>query len=313
MLRVGTRGSKLALAQTGHVIEALRRLDPSLVIEPVTIVTDDGGIADKSRFINNLEQNLRSQDIDLAVHSAKDMPGEETPGLLIAAVPVREDPRDVLCGAESLDALAEGATVGTSSRRRASQLLSARPDLNVEPVRGNIDTRLGKLAAGEYDAIVLAAAGMRRLGVGDRIATGVLDQFVPAPGQGCLALQVRDIDLTTTTLIGPLSNQTAHRELTAERAAAVGLVATCNTPVGIHATVSLGTVESDLGETGKVSKGADQLTVRGWLGLPDGSRFVEDEVHGLASEAKLLGHLLAQRMRQAGGDEILARAEELAA
>ncbi len=303
MLRVGTRGSKLALAQTGHVIDSLRRLDPSLAVEPVTIVTDDGGIADKSRFVNNLEQNLRSQDIDLAVHSAKDIPGEDSPGLLIAAVPKREDPRDMLCGAESLDALAVGATVGTSSRRRAAQLLSARPDLSVEPLRGNIDTRLRKLADGEYDAIVLAAAGMRRLSVGADLPSTALDGFVPAPGQGCLALQVRDIDLTTTALIGPLSDQASQRELTAERAAAIGLVATCNTPVGIHATVTPGGGEA----------GADKLTVRGWLGLPDGSSFVEDEVNGLASEAQLLGHLLAQRMRQAGGDEILARAEELAA
>ncbi|MBI4897889.1 MAG: hydroxymethylbilane synthase [Actinobacteria bacterium] len=307
MLRVGTRGSKLALAQTGHVIDALRRLDPSLAIEPVTIVTDDGGIADKSRFVNNLEQNLRSQDIDLAVHSAKDIPGEDTPGLLIAAVPKREDPRDMLLGAESLDALAEGATVGTSSRRRAAQLLSVRPDLNVEPVRGNIDTRLGKLAAGEYDAIVLAAAGIRRLGVGADLPSSALDRFVPAPGQGCLALQVRDIDLTTTALIGPLSDQNSQRELTAERAAAIGLVATCNTPVGIHASVMPG------GGANGGEAGADKLTVRGWLGLPDGSSYVEDEVNGLAGEAHLLGHLLAQRMRQAGGDEILARAEELAA
>lgn len=303
MLRVGTRGSKLALAQTGQVIASLRALDPSLAVEPVVIVTDDRGIADKSRFVNNLEQNLRSQDIDLAVHSAKDVPGEDTPGLLIAAVPKRIDPRDAICGVESLDELAAGATVGTSSRRRAAQLLSLRPDLNVEPVRGNIDTRLGKLAGGEYDAIVLAAAGMHRLGVGGDIATGPLDQLIPAPGQGCLALQVRDIDLTTTTLIGPLSDQNSWRELTAERAAAVGLVATCNTPVGVHASV----LQSADGES------ADEMVVRGWVGMPDGSAFVEDEVHGLVSEAQLLGHLLAQRMRQAGGDEILAKAEELAA
>jgi hydroxymethylbilane synthase len=303
MLRVGTRGSKLALAQTGQVIATLRALDPSLAIEPVVIVTDDGGIADKSRFINNLEQNLRSQDIDLAVHSAKDVPGEDSPGLMIAAVPKRVDPYDVLCGAESLDALPEGATVGTSSRRRAAQLLAVRPDLNLAPVRGNIDTRLGKLANREYDAIVLAAAGMHRLGVGDDIPAGRLDQFVPAPGQGCLALQVRDIDLTTTTVIGPLSDQNSWRELTAERAAAVGLVATCNTPIGIHASV-LPAGDGDAGE---------QMTVRGWVGMPDGSAFVEDEVHGLASEAQLLGHLLAQRMRQAGADAILAQAEELAA
>lgn len=308
MLRVGTRGSKLALAQTGQVIDALRALDPSIAVEPVVIVTDDTGLADKSRFVTNLEQNLRSQDIDLAVHSAKDVPGEETPGLLIAAVPKREDPRDVLCGASALADLPEGATVGTSSRRRAAQLASVRPDLKIEPLRGNIDTRLRKLAEGTYDAIILAAAGLNRLGP-DALAAfgrpplGPLDEFVPAPGQGCLALQVRDIDLTTTTLVGPLSDQDSHRELIAERAAAVGLVATCNTPLGVNAEV----LPSQDGAA------SDRMRVRGWLGLPDGSAFVEDEVTGLAAEAQLLGHLLAQRIRQAGGDEILARAEELAA
>lgn len=302
MLRVGTRGSKLALAQTGHVTDALQALDGSLTIETVVVATDEAGFGDKSRFVRAIEQNLRSDEIDLAVHSAKDLPGEETPGLVIVAVPKRVTPYDVLCGAASLDALADGATVGTTSIRRAAQLRAVRPDLKIEPVRGNIDTRLAKLAAGQFDAIVLAAAGLERLGIGGDIATAPLTQFVPAPGQGCLALQVRDVDLTTTTLVGALSDQTSQRELVAERAAAVGLMATCNTPVGIHATI-----EPD-GEDG-----ADRITVRGWLGMPDGSRWIEDEVNGLPSEAGLLGHLLAQRMRQAGGDEILALAEEMAA
>lgn len=300
MLRVGTRSSKLAQAQTGHVVDALRALDPTISVETVVIATNDSGVADKSRFVSGIEQQLRSQDIDVAVHSAKDVPGEPTPGLLIVAVPKREDPADMLIGAESLAALPDGATVGTASLRRAAQLRAARSDLNVEPLRGNIDTRLGKLASGEYDAIVLAAAGLARLGVGDDLARGRLD-FVPAPGQGCLALQVRDIDLTTTTLIGPLSDKNSQRELTAERAAAIGLVATCHTPVGIHARIA------DRGDE------PDEMTVRGWLGLPDGSEVIEDEVRGLASEAQLLGHLLAQRMHAAGGREILAAAEEMAA
>lgn len=301
MLRVGTRGSKLALAQTGHVTDALLARDDSLTVDTVVIATDEAGFGDKSRFVRAIEQQLRSDDIDLAVHSAKDLPGEETPGLLIVAVPKRVTPYDVLCGAESLDALAEGATVGTSSFRRAAQLRSVRPDLKIEPARGNIDTRLAKLAEGQFDALVLAAAGLERLGVGGDIAKATLTQFVPAPGQGCLALQVRDVDLTTTTLAGALSDKTSQRELAAERAAAVGLMATCNTPVGVHAVIGPG---DDAGE---------HITVRGWLGMPDGSRWIEDEVSGLPSEAQLLGHLLAQRMRQAGGNEILAAAEEMAA
>lgn len=303
MLRVGTRGSKLALAQTGLVIDALRALDDSLTIEPVVIATEDeGGVADKSRFVNAIEQELRSQEIDLAVHSAKDVPGEESPGLLIVAVPERADPRDVLCGAESLDDLSDGARVGTSSLRRAAQLRALRPDLRIEPLRGNVDSRLARLEAGEFDALVLAAAGIDRLKI-DGGTRGYLDECVPAPGQGALALQVRDIDLTTTGIVGPLSHAPSFRELTAERAAAAGLVASCNTPLGVNAKVEAGAAEG----------GKDRLTVRGWLGLPDGSRFIEDEVSGLASEAQLLGHLLAQRIRGNGGDDLLATAEEMAA
>lgn len=302
MLRVGTRGSKLALAQTGHVVDALRKLDPDLTIETVVISTEYTTVSDKSRFVESIEQQLRSHEIDLAVHSAKDVPGEEAPGLLIAAVPEREDPRDVLLGAESLDALPEGSTVGTASLRRSAQLLAARPDLKITPLRGNIDTRLGRLADGDYDAIVLAAAGLNRLGVAADVPQAKLD-FVPAPGQGSLALQVRDIDLTMTGIVGPLSHGPSQRELIAERAASSGLVATCNTPLGIHARIEHGAAEG----------GKDKIIVRGWLGLPDGSRFIEDEVSGLASESHLLGHLLAQQMRNAGGDELLAQAEEMAA
>ena len=301
-LRVGTRGSKLALAQTGHVVDALSALDPDLTIEPVVVESADSTIMDKSRYVSSIEEQLRSQEIDLAVHSAKDVPGEEVPGLLIVAVPERVTPYDTLLGAESLEDLKEGATVGTSSLRRAAQLLSARPDLKIEPLRGNIDTRLGRLTEGDYDAIVLAAAGLERLGIGGDVTQCQLP-FVPAPGQGCLALQVRDIDLTTTGIVGPLSHGPSQRALIAERAASYGLVASCNTPLGVHATV-----EHEAADNGK-----DKITVRGWLGLPDGTSFVEDEVSGLASEAHLLGHLLAQRLRSAGGDDILAQAEEMAA
>ena len=302
MLRVGTRGSKLALAQTRLVTAAIQTLDASLSIEEVVAAAPASAIMAKSRYVSSIEEQLRADEIDLGVHSAKDVPGEEAPGLLIAAVPARAARHDVLLGASSLGDLDEGSTVGTSSLRRAAQLLAARPDLNVKALRGNIDTRIGRLEDGDYAAIVLAAAGLERLGVGDEIVHGPLG-FITAPGQGCLALQVRDIDLATTSLIGPLSDPSSQRELIAERAAAAGLVASCDTPLGINAVV----------EPGTGADGKDKITVRGWLGLPDGSRFVEDAVSGLASEAHLLGHLLAQRMRGEGGDEILARAEEMAA
>lgn len=302
MLRVGTRGSKLALAQTRTVTAAIQALDGSLEIEEVTAASPDSSILDKSRYVSSIERQLRADEVDLGVHSAKDVPGEDTPGLLIAAVPTRAARHDVLLGSNSLSALDSGSTVGTSSLRRAAQLLAIRPDLKIEPLRGNIDTRLGRLTEGDYDAIVLAAAGLQRLGIGEKEEQCALD-FITAPGQGCLALQVREIDLATTALIGPLSDSAAQRELIAERAAAAGLVASCNTPLGVNAEV----------EPGAGDGGKDRITVRGWLGLPDGSRFVEDAVWGLASEAHLLGHLLAQRMRAEGGDEILVRAEEMAA
>lgn len=302
MLRVGTRGSKLALAQTRLVTDQLAVNLPEVTIEEVVAASADQTIMDKSRYVNAIEEQLRSDEIDLGVHSAKDLPGEEPPGLVIAAVPERADASDVLLGAASLDALDSGASVGTSSLRRAAQLLSARPDLNVEALRGNIDSRLERLAAGDFDAIVLAAAGLTRLGVGSDVEQATLD-FITAPGQGLLAIQIREIDLETAAIVAPLTHVSSHRALIAERAASAGLVASCNTPLGVHAEI----------ETGAGEDGKDRLVVRGWLGLPDGSRFVEDAVSGLASEARLLGHLLAQRLRSEGGDEILQLAEEMAA
>lgn len=302
MLRVGTRGSKLALAQTATVTDALLRLDPNLELETRAIATDSTQLLDKSRYVSSIEASLREGQIDLAVHSAKDVPGAQTPGLLIVAVPERAPRHDVLLGAEALEALPEGAVVGTSSLRRRAQLLTARSDLRVKELHGNIDSRIAALEAGEFDAIVLAAAGLQRLGVGAELAQAELD-FVTAPGQGCLALQVREVDIETSTLIAPLTHAAAQRELIAERAAASGLLASCNTPLGICAQVEAGAAEN----------GKDKISLRGWLGLPDGTRSIEQSLSGLASEAHLLGHLLAQRMRGAGADELLKLAEELAA
>jgi len=302
MLRVGTRGSKLALAQTGLVIDALRANDPSLEIEQKVIETIDPEVTDKARFVSAIERSLREGEVDLAVHSAKDVPGTETPGLLIVAVPQRAARHDVLLGAGTLDELKANARVGTSSLRRAAQLRAARPDLQVTALRGNIDSRITALEHGDYDAIVLAAAGLDRLGIGSQLPQTALAQ-ITAPGQGCLALQVRELDLEATGAVAPLTHAASQRELIAERAAAAGLNASCNTPLGVSAEVA----------PADDASGKDQITVRGWLGLPDGSRVIEQQVAGLASEAHLLGHLLAQRMRAAGSDEILAQAEEAAA
>ncbi len=190
MIRLGTRGSALALAQARSVAALL---GPDVELVPITTAGDvDRAGGDKSRWTGALEEALVGEEIDLAVHSAKDVPGELAPGTAIVAVPARADARDVLVGAGGLDALPRGARVGTSALRRRAQLLAIRPDLDVVELRGNVDTRLRKLAAGEVDALVLAAAGLARLGRFDVVSAPLEgDVFVPAPGQGCLALQAR--------------------------------------------------------------------------------------------------------------------------
>jgi hydroxymethylbilane synthase len=237
---------------------------------------------DKSRFVKEIEEALLAGDVDLAVHSAKDVPGVMPDGLEIAAVPVRADPRDVLCGAESLSALATGARVGTASIRRRSQLLAARADLEVAELRGNVDTRLRKLEEGGYDAIVLAAAGLARLG---RTGGAPLD-VVPAPGQGCLALQVRSDDATTRQRVADVSDPAAFACLAAERDCVIALDATCDTPIGVLA-------ECD--DPGRIF-------IRAYAGAPDGSVWIRDQVEGGPD----VGRVLAERMLSAGAAEILA-------
>ncbi len=188
MIRLGTRGSALALAQARWVAERL----PDAHLLPITTSGDRGSRDDKSRFVKEIEQALLADEIDLAVHSAKDVPAELPAGLSIVGVPQRADARDALCGAGSLEALREGAVVGTGSVRRRAQLLALRPDLRVSELRGNVDTRLRRLAEGDFDAIVVARAGLDRLGRGGE--GEALHDLVPAPGQGCLALEARDGD-----------------------------------------------------------------------------------------------------------------------
>ncbi|MDQ6778893.1 MAG: hydroxymethylbilane synthase, partial [Actinomycetota bacterium] len=188
MIRVGTRGSTLALAQARWVAD---RLADEVELVTVTVAGDlSAAVADKSRWVSELEQALLDRRIDVAVHSAKDVPSELAPGLELVAIPERADARDALCGAPTLRSLAPGARVGTSSLRRTAEIRAARTDVEVVPVRGNVDTRLRKLAEGEFDALVLALAGLQRLGREDA-ADGVLDELVPAAGQGALALEAR--------------------------------------------------------------------------------------------------------------------------
>jgi len=286
-LRIATRGSKLALTQAGWVADLLGGAE---LVE----ASSDGEPGDKSRFVRGVERALLAGEAEVGVHSAKDLPGELPEGLEIAAVPAREDPADVWIGvASSLEEVPEGARVGTASLRRRAQLLAARPDLRVEELHGNVDTRLRKLAEGELDGIVLAAAGLRRLGREAEIAFPLpTETVVPAPGQGALALQVRAGDEETMATVGAVADLAAMRELTAERAAVAPLGASCTTPIGVHARVE-----------------GERLTLAAFVGLPDGGEWIRDRLEADASEPVLAGFALAERLLGAGARELLERAE----
>jgi hydroxymethylbilane synthase len=302
-MRIGTRASALALAQAELVSRALLERELVTDCELVPIVTSgDRGVAgaDKSRWVAELEEALLREEIDLAVHSAKDVPAELRDGLALLGAPPRAAPEDVLCGAEGLDALRAGARVGTSSLRRSAQLRAARADLDVASMRGNVDTRLRKLADGgaeRIDALVLARAGLERLGREEAIGA-VLDpaSFVPAPGQGILALQGRAGDERSREAAGAISDAHTLACLLAERALARGLSASCRTPLGAHA----------------LADGAGRLRLRAWLGLPDGSAWLSDEQSGERGAGEELGHELARRLALAGAGEILREAEQMA-
>jgi hydroxymethylbilane synthase len=283
-VRLGTRGSALALAQARAVADALGGA------ELVTITTAgdrDRARGDKERWVREIDAALLRGDVDLAVHSAKDVPAQLAQGIVIAAVPPRADPHDALCGARSLNDLPDGARVGTSSLRRAAQLRALRDDLDIRELRGNVDTRLDRLHAGDYDAIVLARAGLDRLGRGAE-ATGVLREMIPAAGQGALAVTVRDGDGAARAAVERISDAAALRCLTAERALVRALEADCHTPVGAHAVLD----------------GA-ALELRAFVGAPDGAMWVRDELAGDDPEA--LGAAVAARLRAAGADEVLGR------
>jgi hydroxymethylbilane synthase len=290
VIRLGTRGSALALAQATWVAE---RLADEAELVTITTSGDRGSRDDKSRFVKEIEEALLAGTIDLAVHSAKDVPGELPAGLSIVGVPERADPYDALCGAASLDELEAGAVVGTASVRRRAQVMALRPDLELRDLRGNVDTRLRRLADGDFDAIVLARAGLERLG---RAGEGEpLPALVPAPGQGCLALEARAGDERAGAAAARLTDRDALVALTAERALVTVLDATCHTPIGAFAEQRDGA-----------------LTLTAFVGLPDGSHWIRDELDGDAAEPAALGAALAQRLETAGARELLERAERAA-
>jgi hydroxymethylbilane synthase len=287
LIRIGTRASALALAQARWVAE---RIDGGAELVEVTTSGDrDAAVGDKSRWISELERSLLDERIDLAVHSAKDVPAELAEGLELVAIPERADARDVICGAGSLAELPAGARVGTSSLRRAAQIRAHRDDVQVVTARGNVDTRLRKLADGEWDALVLALAGLERLGRADE-ADGILDELVPAAGQGALALEARS-GSGVTDAAAPLADASATACVSAERELVHRLGASCNTPVGAHA---------------RLLDGGGSLELLGWVGLPDGSTWIRDRLRGIGEG---LGVAVAERMLSIGAADLLARAE----
>jgi hydroxymethylbilane synthase len=285
-LRIATRGSTLALTQAGMVAEMLGGAE---LVE----VSSDGEPGDKARFVRGVERAVLAGEAEIGVHSAKDLPSEMPEELMIVGVPQREDAADVWIGSgSSLDDVPEGGRVGTASLRRRAQLLATRPDLRVEELHGNVDTRLRKLAEGDLDGIVLAAAGLHRLGRGEEIGFSIpTEQMVPASGQGTLVLQGRVTDEETRIAAAAISDEAALIELRVERAVVRELDADCTSPLGVRA---------------KYENGA--VTVDAFVGLADGSEWVRDRIAASAEDPAAAGILLAERLLGAGAGEILERA-----
>ena len=290
-MRLGTRGSALALAQARLVADAL---DGAEIVAIKTSGDRSAAGGDKARFVREIERALLDGEVDLGVHSAKDVPTDLPDGLEIAGVLSREDPADCFVGAAgSLAEIPAGARIGTASLRRRAQLLAASPDLEIAELRGNVDTRLRRLRDGDFDGIVLATAGLRRLGRADEIAFRFsTEEMTPACGQGALALEARSGDAGATRAVSSLTDRAALVELTAERAAVAELDATCHTPVGVNARLD-----------------GDELSVEAFVGLPDGSEWVRDTVRRPAQDPAQVGRWLAGRLLAAGAGELLDRTD----
>ena len=301
-LRLGTRGSALALAQAKAVAKSLGDAE----IVPIKTSGDEGQHeagphtpgGDKSRFVKEIERALLDGEVDLGVHSAKDLPTELPKGLEIAGVPAREDPRDAYVGhVSSLGEVPGGSRIGTSSLRRRAQILAARPDVEIVELRGNVDTRLRRLEEGDYDGLVLAAAGLRRLERAEQMAFPIEhDVMVPAAGQGTIALEARDSNSRAASVAESITDRGAYATLAAERTVVAALEASCNTPLGVCA---------------RLEKGG-RMRLQAFCGLPDGSEWLRDEIVEDGSEPEALGRALAERLKASGAGDILARAEKMA-
>ena len=303
-LLLGSRGSALALWQARHVATLLERTHPGLTVEirrirtrgDVNVDVPLGRVGGKGVFVKEIETGLLAGEIDLAAHSLKDMPSELPEGLTLASVLERHDPADVLVtpnGAE-LPELPSGTLLGTGSLRRQCQLRHARPDLEFAPVRGNVDTRLRKLAEGEFGGLVLARAGIERLGITDPPFRALPTSLcLPAVGQGAIVIETRTSDTATRERVEALNHAATARAVTAERAFLARLGGGCFAPATAHATLDAGSV-----------------VVEGIVGSPDGTRLLRDRVDGRDGDEVDLGRALAERLLAAGAEEILTAARE---
>ena len=299
MLRIATRESPLALWQAEHVRTRLQAAHPGLevVLVPMTTRGDQvlgtslAQVGGKGLFVKELEQAMLEQRADLAVHSMKDVPAHQPDGLSLVTYLEGEDPRDAFVSSrfETLDALPQGAHIGTSSLRRQSLLTALRPDIRVGLLRGNVGTRLRKLDEGAFDAILLACAGLRRLGLADRIREALdVERFIPAIGQGVIGIEARSDDQRTQAYLAPLHDTGSATRLAAERALNARLGGACQVPVAGHAVV----------------RGV-RITLSAMVGRPDGSRVVRDQLEGAVNDAEDLGTQLAERLLVRGAREIL--------
>jgi hydroxymethylbilane synthase len=299
-LKIATRKSPLALWQANFVKDRLEALHPDLQVELVPMSTQGDKILDtplakvggKGLFVKELETAMLEGRADIAVHSMKDVPVEFPDGLGLHTICEREDPRDAFVSNHfnQIDELPQGAVVGTSSLRRQCQLRAARPDLVIRDLRGNVNTRLAKLDAGEYDAIILAAAGLKRLEMAHRIAAFIEpEQSLPANGQGAVGIECRLDDHELHALLAPLEHPETRIRVLTERAMNRALQGGCQVPIGAYALVQ-----------------GEEVWLRGLVGSPDGARVIRDEIRGPLAEGEALGHTLAQRLLAAGADVILA-------
>ena len=299
VVRIATRKSPLALWQAEFVRDSIKALHPDIEVELVKMVTQGDKILDtplakvggKGLFVKELEVGMLEGDADIAVHSMKDVPVEFPEGLHLAVICEREDPRDAFVSNnyEKIEDLPEGARVGTSSLRRMCQIRNWRPDLKIMDLRGNVNTRLRKLDDGEYDAIILACAGLKGLGFDDRIRTHLDPGFsLPAIGQGAVGIECRSDDEFINDLIAPLNHPATRTRVLAERAMNDRLEGGCQVPIGGYAELD-----------------GNTLLIRGLVGRPDGSEMVRGEIAGRAEEAEFLGKTLAEDLLARGADVIL--------